>query len=68
MDTYCYENSQSVDPACKMELRFQEEVRVMTGGSGNVSSSEISIIKVLDKSEYDALEIKDPKTLYVIRG
>lgn len=37
-------------------------------GFGNVSSTEISIIKVLDREEYDALEIKDPRTLYMIRG
>lgn len=35
---------------------------------GLVTSAEISVIKVLDKSEYDALEVKSPTTLYCIRG
>lgn len=67
MDTYCYGPDQPVGSPCKMELAFAEEIRPVMGG-GNISSSEISIIKVLDKAEYDALEIKDPKTLYMIRG
>ena len=37
------------------------------GGSGNVSSKEINTIVALDRVEYDALEIKDEKTLYLIR-
>lgn len=37
-------------------------------GSGNVFSDEIRIIKVLDRADYDALEVKDPMTLYAIRG
>lgn len=62
MNTYCGVDN-SFDP------NLSSEVRVVTGGgSGNVSSSEISIIKVLDKAEYDALEVKDPTTLYLIRG
>lgn len=38
------------------------------GGSGNVSSEQINTIVVLDRAEYDALAIKDAKTLYLIRG
>lgn len=38
------------------------------GGSGNVSSAQINTIVVLDRSEYDALAVKDAKTLYLIRG
>ena len=36
--------------------------------SGLVSSAEISVIKVLDKEEYDSLEVKSPTTLYCVRG
>lgn len=38
------------------------------GGSGNVSSAQINTIVVLDRAEYDALAVKDAKTLYLIRG
>lgn len=38
------------------------------GGSGNVYSDDIAIIRVLDLSEYEALEVKDPSTLYLIKG
>jgi len=38
------------------------------GGKGNVSSAQIDTIVALDRAEYDALEIKDSRTLYLIRG
>ena len=38
------------------------------GGTGNVSSQELNVIKVLDRVEYDELPQKDPRTLYLIRG
>lgn len=38
------------------------------GGTGNVSSQEVNIIKVLDRAEYDELPQKDQRTLYLIRG
>lgn len=38
------------------------------GGTGNVSSSDITTIKVMDKYDYDSLEYYDPKTLYLIKG
>lgn len=38
------------------------------GGSGNVSSADITTIVVLDLEEYDAIEQKDAQTLYLIRG
>lgn len=38
------------------------------GGTGNVFSSDITTIKVMDKYEYDSLEYYDPKTLYLIKG
>lgn len=37
-------------------------------GSGNVSSPELSIIRVMDKADYDALEVKSATTLYLLRG
>ena len=45
-------------------------LRVSPGGSGggNVSSAQINTITVLDRAEYDALAVKDAKTLYLIRG
>ena len=39
-----------------------------SGGGGNVSSAQINTIEVLDQSAYDALESKNPSTLYLIRG
>lgn len=38
------------------------------GGTGNVWSQEIAVIKVLDRAEYDEIQVKDDKTLYFIRG
>ena len=38
------------------------------GGGGDVSSSDIKAIRVMDKADYDALAVKDDKTLYLIRG
>lgn len=35
---------------------------------GGVQSTEVSNIKVLTQSEYDALEPKDPHTMYCIKG
>lgn len=49
------------DTANKWEL----EKSVAIGG---VQSSEVSKIKVLTQSEYDALEPKDPNTMYCIKG
>ena len=47
-----------------------EEARKMAeSGGGNVFSEEISIIKVLDREEYDALPTPRPvNTVYSIRG
>ena len=44
--------------------------RVSPGGrgGGNVSSAQINTIVILDRAEYDALAVKDAKTLYLIRG
>lgn len=37
-------------------------------GSGNVSSPDISTIRVMDKQEFDELPTKSPTTLYFIKG
>ena len=68
MNTYCSGSDQPISSACEMKLNFSTAIKPVIGVSGNVFSSEISIIKVLDKGEYDVLETKDPATLYVIRG
>lgn len=36
--------------------------------NGNINSSEVSNIKVLTQAEYDAIDPKDAKTLYMIKG
>ena len=58
------------DVGNKPEVKFElENLRVSEGGgSGNVSSADISTIVVLDRAEYDALAVKDTKTVYLIRG
>ena len=38
------------------------------GGYGNISSSEINTIKVLDYADWEQLSEKDSRTLYLIRG
>lgn len=37
-------------------------------GSGNVSSPDVSTIRVIDRQDYEDLPEKDPSTLYFIRG
>ena len=40
----------------------------LTNNSGFINSSEVSNIKVLTQAEYDAINPKDAKTLYMIKG
>ena len=40
----------------------------LTNDSGFINSSEVSNIKVLTQAEYDAINPKDAKTLYMIKG
>ena len=40
----------------------------LTNDSGSINSSEVSNIKVLTQAEYDAIDPKDAKTLYMIKG
>lgn len=56
------------DPELGQYLESDIPLPSVAPGSGNVSSSEIKTIKVLDRSEYESLETKDKRTLYLIRG
>lgn len=40
----------------------------LTNNSGFINSAEVSNIKVLTQAEYDAIDPKDAKTLYMIKG
>ena len=52
----------------RLKVEQAKTVPVSGGGTGNVSSEQINTIVALDRAEYDALEVKDAKTLYLIRG
>ena len=49
---------------------FNVTVRQSGGGSGGggIQSAQIDEIRVLTKSEYDALDAKDARTLYLVEG
>jgi hypothetical protein len=51
-----------------VRLKVEQAKTVQVSGGGNVSSAQINTIVVLDRAEYDALAVKDAKTLYLIRG
>ena len=38
------------------------------GGGGGIASAQIDEIRVLTKSDYDALDEKDARTLYLVEG
>lgn len=44
------------------------KVSQLQNDSGYINSSEVSNIKVLTQAEYDAINPKDEKTLYMIKG
>lgn len=54
-------------PEIKMEIALAKVV-YQDGGGGNVSSEQVDRIVVLDRGEYEALAVKDTKTVYLIRG
>lgn len=54
-------------PSVHMEIE-PTKVVYMNGGGGNVSSEQVDRIVVLDRGEYEALAVKDTKTVYLIRG
>lgn len=49
---------------------FNVTVRQSGGGSGGggIQSAQIDEIRVLTKSAYDALPVKDTRTLYLVEG
>lgn len=47
---------------------FNVTVRSGGGGGGGIQSAQIDEIRVLTKSEYDALTAKDARTLYLVEG
>lgn len=51
-------------------VNFNVTVRQFGGGSGGggIQSARIDEIRVLTKSEYDALTAKDARTLYLVEG
>ncbi len=51
-----------------VRLKVEQAKTVQVSGGGNVSSAQINTIVVLDRAEYDAMAVKDAKTLYLIRG
>ena len=54
-------------PEIKMRVA-PAKVVYQGGGGGNASSEQVDRIVVLDRGEYEALAVKDTKTVYLIRG
>lgn len=54
-------------PEIKMRVA-PAKVVYQDGGGGNVSSEQVDRIVVLDRGEYEALAVKNTKTVYLIRG
>lgn len=53
-----------------VSVDFNVTVRQSGGGSGGggIQSAQIDAILVMTKSEYDALDEKDTRTLYLLEG
>jgi hypothetical protein len=52
-----------------IDVSFNVSVRAGGGsGGGGIASAQIDEIRVLTKSEYDALPEKDARTLYLLEG
>lgn len=53
-----------------VSVDFNVTVRQSGGGSGGggIQSAQIDEIRVLTKSDYDALTAKDARTLYLVEG
>lgn len=67
MNTYCDDTIHFGCSTSQCDFEAEFDTKVVTGG-GNLVSPDITTIRVLDQSEYDAIEQKDPKTLYFIKG
>ena len=52
-----------------IDVSFNVSVRADGGsGGGGIASAQIDEIRVLAKSDYDALDKKDARTLYLLEG
>ena len=52
-----------------VDVSFNVSVRAGGGsGGGGIQSAQIDSILVMTKSEYDALDKKDARTLYLLEG
>lgn len=52
-----------------IDVSFNVSVRAGGGsGGGSIASAQIDEIRVLKKSDYDALDKKDARTLYLLEG
>ena len=52
-----------------VDVSFNVSVRAGGGsGGGGIPSAQIDEIRVLTKSDYDALDKKDTRTLYLLEG
>lgn len=52
-----------------IDVSFNVSVRAGGGsGGGSIASAQIDEIRVLTKSDYDALDKKDARTLYLLEG
>lgn len=52
-----------------VDVSFNVSVRAGGGGGGGgIASAQIDEIRVLTKSAYDALAVKDARTLYLVEG
>lgn len=52
-----------------VDVSFNVSVRADGGsGGGGIQSAQIDEIRVLTKSAYDALAVKDARTLYLVEG
>lgn len=55
--------------AIRVDVSFNVSVRAGGGsGGGGIASAQIDEIRVLTKSDYDALDKKDARTLYLLEG
>ena len=51
-----------------IDVSFNVSVRAGGGSGGGIPSAQIDEIRVLTKSDYDALDEKDARTLYLVEG